>query len=991
MQPPSSSFHFQNPASIPSASRAAATARRRKPKTDDERIELFQRTLEDCGWSLSDLLFKISDHTERGGRSNSHAQMMSRFLQGRTRYSPIEIINLWLKSPDGRVSAVDDDQHMYSLDVPYASIKSIRSSLTAFAAQTIRDKVVEEAKKAVEPGGGLHATLRRRGSQRVEWVDIGASTIERIGKIQHSIQPVTARLLRAIAGGEDQQRKKRPVDMVCIDVLSSLNFARNSEARLLPLMKGLLYFAHSAPVDLITYGSRVGAMPAYQTIYNTAKHIAEHEAEKTFEEGRDPSLVVVIQADNVQNYLRQRDLRIGRTNKMNIGIAACRYILEDVDPNALDLESKRAMVSLNHRAGLTLAYLNRNNYAIIFPLHWLRVLVEAVPQLHKFKSHVSMLFRTRGAKMRLTPKPYPIRTLATSGKNENITTELKEGLVDFLGQCGQRDGDYNPRLMLLGGDGLTFQRILELKKYLQFHEDPFQSLETVEPGLSWWHTEWTNLSRIFEDHFDSPTSRDPSTLGHSAAQIGYAGPANIHKVEYDQASEFLHLVVHTRMSDCWRNHFGCDDLLAYFEQKEAAGTLPEIEDLEKMSITLHRAYSCRGAMYAALGDTTASSQWSDTVPLGTPWRDSELESSTGAMDAPPKNTMKNKPAKGKKAKKANPMKHETPRHPSSDYVLANSISLILDGLIAIEFAYATAEGDVGRVYRLLIHMLFTFAGSSHSKYTTYLLEFLTRLELESSEELRNTILQAALVNLSGRPGGFSAADLIQEYFNRLLEAMVDKKGVDYGDDFIRTVISPNIHHFARIKLDMRAGVGLSKRSGRHSSPHQRPEVKQLLDTYRGHELHKRRPGRVYKEVVRDSFSAGLTKLQDGRLRKWVVETTSNRDLLQKAKEAEDAAAVVASESGQVNDEVSDGEDELEGHIGASEQDDNDSDEDSGGEEEMHLIHELPNLMFTGLDDEGTMFRILATGVDIEADADECFGHFAAELQDPGMEWEESNE
>ncbi|KAH6876910.1 hypothetical protein BKA70DRAFT_1023112, partial [Coprinopsis sp. MPI-PUGE-AT-0042] len=637
--------------------------------------------LDDCGWTLGDLLFAISDHTRRGGRTNSHAQMMSRFLQGRTTHKPIEIIDLWLRSPDGRTSTVNDSQHMYSLDVPYISIQSICPSMTSFAVQMTQDKVIEEARRAVEPS-------------------------KRIGAIQGCVQPVTGHLLRAVAGGEDQQeRKKRPVDMVCIDALSSLNFARNSEARLLPLMKGLLYFAHSAPVELIAYGSRVGAMPSYQTIYNTAKHVAEHEAKKTFEEGRDPNLVVVIQADNVQNYLCQRDLCIGRTNRMNIGIAACRYILDDADPKALDLESKRAMVALNHRASLTvktlLSWVDHDHYNIIFPLHWLRVLVEAVPQLHKFKSHVSMLFRTRGAKMCLTPKPYPIRTLATSGKNENITTELKDGLLDFLGQCGQRDGDYNPRLMLLGGDGLTFQRILELKKYLQFHEDPFQSLETVEPGLSWWHTEWTNLSRIFEDHFYSPTSPDPSTLGHSAAQIGYAGPANLHKVEYDQGSEFLQLVVHTRMTDCWMNHFGCNDLLAYFDQIEAAGTLPEIEDLEKMSVTLHQAYSCRTALYSALGDTTASSSWSDTVPQGTPWRESEL-GSTGATEAPAANTKKSNPTKGKKVKKAKARKPDTPRHPSSDYMLANSISLIQDGLIAIEFAYATAEGNVGRVYRLLI-------------------------------------------------------------------------------------------------------------------------------------------------------------------------------------------------------------------------------------------------------------------------------------------------
>jgi hypothetical protein len=72
-------------------------------------------------------------------------------------------------------------------------------------------------------------------------------------------------------------------------------------------------------------------------------------------------------------------------------------------------------------------------------------------------------------------------------------------------------------------------------------------------------------------------------------------------------------------------------------------------------------------------------------------------------------------------------------------------------------------------------MLFTFAGSSHQKYANYLLETVCNLELESGTELRDAILKSMLVSLSGKEGSFSAADFIQEYFNRLLEAIVEKK------------------------------------------------------------------------------------------------------------------------------------------------------------------------------------------------------------------------
>jgi len=77
-------------------------------------------------------------------------------------------------------------------------------------------------------------------------------------------------------------------------------------------------------------------------------------------------------------------------------------------------------------------------------------------------------------------------------------------------------------------------------------------------------------------------------------------------------------------------------------------------------------------------------------------------------------------------------------------------------------------------------MLFTFAGSSHSKYVTYLLETITTLELEVSPELREATLHSMLVNMNGHLGSFCALDFMQEYFNRLLEAIVQRKGVDYG-------------------------------------------------------------------------------------------------------------------------------------------------------------------------------------------------------------------
>ncbi len=185
-------------------------------------------------------------------------------------------------------------------------------------------------------------------------------------------------------------------------------------------------------------------------------------------------------------------------------------------------------------------------------------------------------------------------------------------------------------------------------------------------------------------------------------------------------------------------------------------------------------------------------------------------------------------------------------------------------------------------------MIFTFAGSSHTRYTSYLLEFIVDLEMESSPELRKTVLTNLLVNLSGQPGRFSPVDLIQEYFNRLLQAIAERKGAEYNAHFIRNVVSRNLHHLARLLNDMKESIGLMSRSGHHHTPHNNPELRILLKEYKHHELHYRRPGRSYtvnaedNERVNDHIR-GISSLRNGKLAKWIKETTYMRSIRQEMR------------------------------------------------------------------------------------------------------------
>ena len=308
-------------------------------------------------------------------------------------------------------------------------------------------------------------------------------------------------------------------------------------------------------------------MPSYSLIYKTLRGLADQEARVTRDVGRDPTKWGIMRIDNVQQWIRMQDQRIGRESRMLIGIAGTYYEI-DADlflPGAADLDNKLARISENKRKDVTvetfLGLINHEHFESIGSLHWLWTLTNAIPEMAEHKSHVSLLFCTCGAKHRVPVRATKVHPLATSGKNETVTTELKDGLLDFLNQIGQSHDDYSRRLILVGGDGLTYEKILQLKKYLQCHKNEFESFALIEPLLELWHTEATDLSRVFETHWGSPLSDNPSTLGHSARKIGHSAPSNMKKVDYYPSAALMYLVLEVRQLDCWRyvspSYFTC--------------------------------------------------------------------------------------------------------------------------------------------------------------------------------------------------------------------------------------------------------------------------------------------------------------------------------------------------------------------------------------------------------------------------------------------------
>ena len=272
--------------------------------------------------------------------------------------------------------------------------------------------------------------------------------------------------------------------------------------------------------------------PSYNGILNTLKSLSEDEARKVKAIGRDWERGLDLTFDNVQSYAKQWEMRIGRENVMRVGMAGTAVELEDFDPQAVDLSERRRLINEGRPKRMSLTakdlkgLLNERHNRTVGALHWLQVLVTYVPQLESYKKYVQEMFRTAPpASMRLDQDGVcrtVVHPLATSAKNETSSTDLRDGLVDFLEQIGQTPEDHHPHVTLVGGDGLTFEQLGNLKRMMQLQDEPFKNFEIIQPYLQLWHTEWTDLCRLFVAHFGEEGSEDPSTIGHSSSKISLA-------------------------------------------------------------------------------------------------------------------------------------------------------------------------------------------------------------------------------------------------------------------------------------------------------------------------------------------------------------------------------------------------------------------------------------------------------------------------------------
>ncbi|EEB88759.1 hypothetical protein MPER_13229 [Moniliophthora perniciosa FA553] len=766
----------------------------------------------------------------------------------------------------------EERSHLFSLSKPYMELKYARTGLTSFSAQMVREHLLQTTNRAVSEEGGLHTFTT--GARPISEEEYGADTLE----ATISQPPITrnrcSRAQDASEGARAVQRNDRPPEIVSAYAISSILYSRHRYAKLLPADNGLLLFSCGANRYLFSHHSRNGSSTSYHATYHALEKYAEHDKQLVLELGTSPDRSAAIRFDNIQKHNKPRDYRIGRSAHMLIGTAGTAFEIHGFERGMLDLSEKQEWSAKNLRSGFTFEKLwneiDHSYFTRVLPLLWLETLLDFTPELEIYRPKLRDLWNNKdvGTKHKVAPRQTRILPLPTNGYNETVTAELNKSIRDFLACLGQTAESYNMRSILFGGDGLTYERMVQLKNYLQFMDNEYERLDIVEPFLEIWHTVWTNLSRVYEAHWVGLTSADPSTLGFSANAIKRKAPGNVSKVDYYPYVDLLDTVLDGKVLDIWRNQFGAADLFGHFTSLSERGTLPTFEDLYAKAKSLHQTYGSTAAYIRLMNGSTSGYQRAVKE-----WIPPKQDKSSEVLGS------------SKKQKAASAMAAQ----PSQiDGSLARSTRLINDALMSRLIINAVSRGDVGGVWECFKMMAITFAGSTHTKYTAYTLEMICNFLYEVGPNIQKIFFENWLVSPSGH--GFMAGDLLQEQLQDELYEHVNSKDTGFDEDYLRKVIAPNVYRFQRVKKDIHASLGLARRSGHHITPSKLADVRKLMSRYQLEEAHLLQPGRQYKEAALDrvdDYGRGIRSLQDGRLKRWVDDTCWVRGLNQASRQTED--------------------------------------------------------------------------------------------------------
>ncbi|KAG8711444.1 hypothetical protein FRC08_015873 [Ceratobasidium sp. 394] len=822
---------------------------RKSPRNEQEKLDDILRALSDCEWTLGQFLhhlfndfsqtkaYKVGRITDK--RTKKHAGFVSKFLSKAPPTQHPEwgvrgVVSSMYYHPDGipvRHRATANRPALPDADpTPMA-----RRQLLLLA----RDIVLRELKSEVATLASSQTGELRYTVARQDWEEVVNFSLAELQEVAQTKAPTLYHLLSCSATSpayakahsdaasttqtaEEESGKQRNPHTIATVTTMMLAATRNLQANYLQKTLGLYLFSSTAPVQIYAATCRLGLTVGYSTVTELLQKLTKASIRSTKELAATRRFLLI--TDNIDRYRRFWNPRLGQQNLMMSGAASTLVELHRFDARAFNPDpvanARRNQQRLDLTAEMLWSQIDQEHTNSVLALHCLDILISSCPALSELKGYVTTELRSTYAIHRMTDgHKTEVHPLSTTSINEGSAGGCGRNLEDLLlHQLGMPPELVNKALIIIGGDLGFIEKLRALILLESSCKHGFSSFGWVLPVVQLWHMGWADLARLISSYWGIPNTSDPSTFWHNAALLN-SKVKPVDRPDYYPAQRLVFDTLEADVIDCWRLMIGTHDLNTYFNGLRDP---PTAVDLFNASKRLVNQWASTRAHTAAM---TSGKYWDG--PKSTP---NDLESNHFTQESDGERFL-------------------------GDACLATSILRLRNSLLHREYIWSVADGDIGRTMQIMWSWLFSFAGSSKSKYTNELLELACGFLFEFPERLQTALKNNWLCNFSGLQGCWMPFDLMQEHHNRDLKQKVQRRDEDFEGTFFQTVVSRNIRYFMRTRSAVNKSLGLHPTSS-HGSRKNSATLDHLLSSLANERVHSFVEGRTYGYAARDDLAQG---------------------------------------------------------------------------------------------------------------------------------------
>jgi hypothetical protein len=332
----------------------------------------------------------------------------------------------------------------------------------------------------------------------------------------------------------------------------------------LALPMGIHLFATKAHTDTKRILSRLGLSVSDSTVRHALRSMTEAERRELEQsialseaQGEVNHCLVI---DNVQRYNLVREPGLGMQSKMITGTAATAVKLEDCPTGAFNLQDQLSRILAAEKKQLTTQQLYEDlqfsSLDSVMAVHWLRILVEYIPELSSHLKDVMAAFEDPSIKSYRIPsnRKTKVQPLGTSGEKEVEHEGMARALRDFDSQLGKTKerGHAETLISWHRGDGASHAASCQLQEYNQPVLDNYDAHRHRLSTPEVWHARLTTLNAIATNHYGPSASLDPSSLSKSSSVLGVKIPGNTQNCDFYTTSRNMTIMYKARVIDIWR-------------------------------------------------------------------------------------------------------------------------------------------------------------------------------------------------------------------------------------------------------------------------------------------------------------------------------------------------------------------------------------------------------------------------------------------------------